>query len=262
MQDFLKKLKDLAGKKSGAPARAFHRAVLEAVQDGKLTKEEIDTLEKRREELGLSLNVLNHIRSNAYYAAFQSIRENAVVTEDEWDELQQIQDYLGLEDGDIAKTKKELYRLRILSEIRNGNMPILESPDVFLHEGEMAYWSEPVTLYAPHAGKKVSKHGLHLTLSNGLSLHMGVVKNSEERGLLKKDEGFFIITSKRIIFHGREESFTTTYHSVLDIDCYASAVRIHRNRGASQLFVYKVPGNQDIVGSILFYAATVGTQIR
>lgn len=262
MQDYIQKLKDLASKKTGVHARVFHRAVLDAVRDGKLTKEEIDTLEKQREDLGLSLNTLGHIRSNAYYAAFQTVSKDAEVTEDEWDELEQIQDYLGLTDTDIAKTKKELYRLRVLSEIRQGNMPILETPDIFLHPDEVAYWSEPVGLYVGFVGKKVSKHGLHLKLTKGLSLHMGVAKDSEERGLIKKDEGFLIITSKRIIFMSKEESFTTTYHQVLDIDCYPSAVRIHRSRGASQLFVYKVLGNQDIVGSILFYAAMVGTQIR
>jgi hypothetical protein len=262
MQDYIQKLKDLTAKKTGLHARVFHRAVLDAVQDGKLTKQEIDALEKQREDLGLSLNTLSHIRSNAYYAAFQTVSKNAEVTDDEWEELEQIQEYLGLTDADIAKTKKELYRLRVLSEVRQGNMPIIETPDIFLHPGEVAYWSEPVGLYVGFVGKKVSKHGLHLKLSKGVSLQMGIAQDKDERGLIKKDDGFLIITSKRVIFHGKEESFTTTYHQVLDIDCYASAVRLHRSRGSSQLFVYKVPGNQDIVGSVLFYAATVGSQIR
>ena len=263
MQQFIATIKNLAGKKIGTHARAFQRAVFEAVKDGKLTRQEIDALERKREELGLSLSVLKNIRSTAYYAAFQIVKADEKVTEDEWDELEQIQDYLGLNDSEIAHTKKELYRLRVISEIREGNMPVLESPDIFLRDGEMAYWSEPVTMYVGSGDKrKIAKHDVHVHLTKGVSLNMGIAKESEERGLIKKDEGFLIITNKRIIFHGKEESFTTTYHHVLDIDCYTAAVRIHPTRGQSQLFVYKVQGNHDIVASVLFYATLEGKQIR
>jgi hypothetical protein len=143
MLPFLDSITALTKKGMGITAQEFREAVLEAVKDGKLTKQEIDALETKREELGLSLDVLDAIRVQAYVTAFQTVSSDKDITDDEWDELEQIQDYLGVTDTEIGKTKKELLRLRVLSEIRKGNLPVVDV-SLILKPNEVAYWSEPV----------------------------------------------------------------------------------------------------------------------
>ncbi len=213
-------LTDLLKKGVGITTMEFHEAVIDAVKDGKLTKEEIDRLETLREELGLPLEVLRAIRVQAYVRAFETVKNDTEITEDEWDELEQIQDYLGVKDTEIAKTKKELYRLRVMSEIKKGNMPLLVAPHLILKPNEIAYWSEKVLL----------------------------VDESDKQ----TDSGELILTNKRIVFQGQKETIATTLGRILDMSCSVKGVTIRINRQKPLHFRYSVIGNHDIVGSVLF----------
>ncbi len=208
----------LAKKGTGMSARAFREAVLEAVKDGKLTKKEIDELETMREEMGLPLDVLDAIRVQAYVTAFQSVSDDADISDDEWDELEQIQDYLGLKDSEIAKSKKQLLRLRVLSEIKHGNMPIIDVA-LLLKPGETAYWKEAM----------IRKTG------DG------------------KDSGELIITSKRLIFKGSKKSIGITISQVLDIEHQPQELLIHANRQEPLELEYKEKENAPIVDNILLF---------
>ncbi|UPA22010.1 hypothetical protein K8942_02995 [Candidatus Peribacteria bacterium] len=215
----LSTLTALAKKGTGVTAREFRQAVLEAVKDGKLTKEEIDTLEKTREELGLPLEVLDAIRVQAYVTAFETATTDTDVTDDEWDELEQIQDYLGLKDADIAKTKKQLYRMRVLSEMRKGNMPIIDIPRMLLRPQERVYWSEAMNLQADDW----------------------------------KDSGNLIITNKRLVFKGGKKSISINLGQVLDVDNTGQFLRIHANRHPSLRLEYADEDNAPILDSILLF---------
>lgn len=222
-------LTTLAKKGIGASAREFRQAVLEAVRDGKLTKEEIDGLETMREELDLPLEVLDAIRVQAYVIAFQHVREDVEVTDDEWDELEHIQDYLGLKDREIAKNKKELLRLRVLTEIKKGNLPVVDLSHLILQKDETPYWSEPVTL------QREAQHSM---------------------------EGELMLTNQRIVFHGQAETLALPLTQIIDVDYGDTGMRIHPNRRKNMLFLYKDPQNHDIVGSVLFAAIAEKVQNR
>jgi hypothetical protein len=183
--------------------------------------------------------------------AFQTVSSDKDITDDEWDELEQIQDYLGVTDTEIGKTKKELLRLRVLSEIRKGNLPVVDV-SLILKPNEVAYWSEPVSLLMPATTKSQQKHGVTVHLSKGHSFHLGITDAHDEKGFKEEDKGDLVITNKRIIFKGSKESTAFTIGQLLDIECYISAVRIHANRHHPMLFRYKDPANHDIVGSVLF----------
>lgn len=215
----LSALTTLAKKGTGVSAREFRQAVLVAVQDGKLTKEELDTLEKKREELGLPLAVLDAIRVQAYVMAFKTATTDADVTDTEWDELEHIQDYLGLKDADIAKTKKELYRLRVLSEMKKGNMPIVDVPRMILRPHERVYWSEAMTLQTNEW----------------------------------KDTGELIITDKRLVYKGKKKSLSINLSQVIDVDNTGPFLRIHANKNPSLLLQYTDPDNAPILDTILLF---------
>lgn len=215
----LSTLTTLAKKGMGLSAQEFRDAVLAAVEDGKLTKQEIDALETKREELGLPLDVLNAIRVQAYVNAFKTATTDTDVTDDEWDELEHIQDYLGLKDADIEKTKKQLYRLRVLSEIRKGNMPLVHTPRMILRPGEIAYWSEHMSLK-----------------STDLS-----------------DSGTLFITNKRLVFKGAKQSLSITLGQIIDIENAGKTLQIHANRHPSLSLQYREEENADILNMILLF---------
>lgn len=209
--------------------REFHTEVCKAMEDGKLTEEEIAHLEERKFELGLTDEALGAIRLHVYAEAFKRVKSDERVTDDEWDELEQIQDYLNLTDQEIQGTKKELYRLRVLTELREGNMPIAKTADIIPTSDETVHWVEKVTILESMPGSRF------------LSWK-------------KEGNGKLIITSKRVVIIGPGETRSHSYTTVVNIECDARGVEVHANRRRPLRLEYTNPENKDVTASILLAA--------
>ena len=228
--------------------REFHDAVYKAIADGKITEAEIAQLEEARERLGLSEDVVRMIRHDLYVSAFRAVGEDEEVTEDEWDQMEHIQDFLGLNDVKIASTKKELYRLRILSEIKKGDLPVVQADGVILQEGELVHWHEKVAIFEHADGKE----GKTLTLTKGVSLTQGPITDHAKRRWQSADAGTLYLTNKRIIIRGSGESSAIKFGSIIDVECFVEGVLLHVNRRKRMLLQYATSGNHSVVASILF----------
>jgi len=123
-QTIVNKYKD--AKQKSLNKKEFKQALLQAVNDGKLTKEEIDELDKKKKDFGLSEEDIKEMKSEIFATAFAVAKSDEQVTKDEERELLSIQKYLGLADDEIKSNKKELARLRLLNEIQQGNMPTVQ----------------------------------------------------------------------------------------------------------------------------------------
>ena len=143
-QTIVNKYKD--AKQKSLNKKEFKQALLQAVNDGKLTKEEIDELDKKKKDFGLSEEDVKDMRSEIFATAFAVAKSDEQVTKDEEQELLSIQKYLGLADDEISSSKKELARLRLLNEIQQGNMPTVQVTNLIMQKDEKAYWIEPATL--------------------------------------------------------------------------------------------------------------------
>ncbi|HVW66363.1 MAG TPA: hypothetical protein VHA78_01370 [Candidatus Peribacteraceae bacterium] len=200
---------------------AFYTALFDALKDGKLTEAEIADLEKKREELRISEKALQAMRMQAYMFAFAKATEDQEVTDDELDEMEQVQDYLGLTDADVSRTKKELFRMRILSEIKKGNLPVVQTDDVVLDPTETAHWSASVML------------------------------ETEEEKKSRKQKGTLIITNKRIVCKGDEMSVAVPLSSIIDVDYAIDGMTVHLNRRKPLNIQYQEKGDHNVVASIL-----------
>lgn len=216
----------------------FHQEVLQALSDGKLTEQEIAVLEKRKEELGLTDEALSAVRLDLYAAAFQTASDDEQITEDEWDELEHIQDFLNLEDTDIAKTKKQLYRLRILTELRRGSLPVMKTSDVLLVKGESVHWVEQGEVReARKSGTRISWESL--------------------------GSGTLVITNKRVIIKAAGKARVQRLTRIVDVQYSKEGITLHINARAPLLFVFGKTENKDVVVSILLAALeSARTQLR
>jgi hypothetical protein len=217
--------------------RDFHKSVLEAVADGKLTEEEIASLERRKEVLGISDDALSAVKQDMYAAAFAHIKQNVDVTDEEWEEMEQIQDFLGLKDSDIAKTKRALYRLRILTELKKGNLPVISTEEIITERDEMVYWSEPVEVWKASSGD-ISPRKVSDTVAS-------------TDGWDHIDDGVLFITSSRVIIKGRKETRAHKLKQIIGVKAYVNGVELHVNRHNPLLLIYTHKGNHNVVGSIL-----------
>lgn len=103
-QTIVNKYKD--AKQKSLNKKDFKKALLQAVNDGKITKEEIDELDKKKSEFGLTDEDVKGMRAEIFAAAFSATKEDQQVTKDEEQELEKIQKFLGLADDEIQHNKK------------------------------------------------------------------------------------------------------------------------------------------------------------
>lgn len=213
----------------------FHQEVLQALSDGKLTEQEIATLEKRKEALGLTDEALSAVKQDLYAAAFQTASDDEQITEDEWDELEHIQDFLNVEDRDIAKTKKQLYRLRILTELRKGTLPVIKAKDVLLLTGESAHWVEQGEV---REAKKSTK---------GITWEL-------------LGPGTLVITNKRMIVKAAGKTRAHRLTQIIDAQYSKEGITLHINARSPLFFSYGKSENKDVVVSILLAALDTARQ--
>jgi hypothetical protein len=125
---------------------AYKRDFMTAIEDGKLTTEEILALNERRVELDLSPDDVRGLRATAYRRACQAAASDRRITAEEAAELQRIKGYLGLGESEVASTQREFQRLRLLAEIQAGNLPTTSTPGLLLQKNERVHWSERAQL--------------------------------------------------------------------------------------------------------------------
>lgn len=258
-QSIVDKYKD--AKQKGLNKTAFKDALLKAASDGKLTKEEMDELDAKKVELGLTDEDVKGMKADVFAAAFTATKSDAQVTKEEEGELLSIQKYLGLADTDIQHNKKELARLRLLNEIQQGNMPVLPPvSNLVTQKGEKVYWVEPVILAEEKVIRKSyqgGSHGVSLRLMKGVSYRVGSSRGHlvSETGIVAVSEGEMIITSKRVVFRGDKKSFATKLDNILDTQLFTNGFQFsENNKTKPRLLKFKEQGNQDIIGAALSYA--------
>lgn len=247
-------------KKKSLNKEEYRQMLLDSVKDGKLTKEEIDELDKKRNEFGLTEKEIQGIRVDMYTAAYSTIKEDKQVTREEEQELGEIQKYLGIADEEIQSSKKELARLRLLNEIQQGNIPTVSVTNLVMHKDEKAFWIEPAIL----AEEKVinrryvgGSHGVSLRIMKGVSYRIGSYRGNlvSETGVVAVSNGSLIITSKRLIFQGDKKSFAVNLDKILNIQIFSNGIHFsENNRIKPRLIKFLEEGNNHIIAAILTYA--------
>lgn len=252
-------LKDmLFGKKEDANKVAYRDEVKKAVADGKLTPEKVKHLEKLKNELdvGAAAQDFTMVRREQYQTAADAMMAQGKLTEAEEKELQRVQAFLGLKDQQIAQTKVELGRLRMLTDMRSGKFPEISPANVLMRglklaEGEVAHWGEiAIMLEGEDAGGSV---GAGLKLMPNMAYQPGSVGTSMVplKGATPMDEGHLIMTSLRLIMKGQTKVTAFTYDKPEEISLYKDGVRLRLGKGRAVLFKFRSLESADFIGLLM-----------
>lgn len=252
-------LKDmLFGKKEDANKVAYRDEVKKAVADGKLTPEKVKHLEKLKNQLdvGAAAQDFTMVRREQYQTAADAMMAQGKLTETEEKELQRIQAFLGLKDQQIAQTKVELGRLRMLTDMRAGKFPEISSANVLMRglklaEGEVAHWGEiAIMLEGEDAGGSV---GAGVKLLPNMAYQPGSVGTSMVplKGATPMDEGHLIMTSLRLVMKGQTKVTAFTYDKPEEINLYKDGVRLRLGKGRAVLFKFRSLESADFIGLLM-----------
>jgi hypothetical protein len=239
--------------------KEFFANLIRAAEDGKLTDDEIKEIQVRYKELELTQDDLKGIRVRAYSAALNAAKSDGMVTAEEEAELGKLQQFLMIPETEIENSKKELAKLRLLTEIQNGNPPSISVRNIILQKSELAYWSEPASLFEERVVNRRYEGGsqsVSFRIAKGVSYRIGAQRGHivADTAIVPVSSGELVVTSKRVIFRGDAKSFSLKLDKLLELNLFGNGVRLTDAKGKPRMVKFADEGNADVVGATLSFA--------
>ena len=232
------KIKDLfAGDKKKA---AYREKVKEALYDGKLSNEALKNLEELRKELDVTpaRDDRTIIRRALFNEAVDAVKKDGEVTATDAHELAKIQKFLALRDDQIETTRWNLARLRTLTEIRAGNLPVVPPTNAALRgvqlEGEeIAHYTLSVDMF--DLGSTRGADGVRMEWNRPYDSGQARVHVLPEAGAKPQGEGTLIFTNRRLIVKIGSRTAAIKYAPDAHIHVYSDGIRLPKTIGNTLL---------------------------
>lgn len=227
---------------------------------GKLTDKEVNTLHEKMRSANISFNNINDLKLWAYNIAFSSVKQNSLITYEHEDNLNNIQMVLHINNHEIAESKKELEKLRTISDIKLGNLPafvvdgFLPQRNEIVHWSESAWLMEEVTLGRRYEG---GSSGISVRVAKGVTIRAGSSRGRVivDKSIEKTSFGSFIITNKRFVFNGDSKSFSIKYEKMIGLQLNDNWLTINSETGKQKEIQFTTSENSEIILAIINAAA-------
>ncbi len=247
-------IKDLFGK---GKKKADFREAAKEVLTGKLTPGKAAELESLRREHDVedAGDDKTMLRRDVYNKAVGSVRARGKLSDAEAAELAKIQKFLALRDDQVERTKWDLVRLRTLTEIRQGRLPVVPASNaagrgVALAPGETAHYGVQVEVLDRPTTSGLD--GVTVKWATPYVINSAKGHSLPADGYKELGEGYLFITSKRLIFKGAGKTAAVEYAPQANFFLYSDGIRLERTVGNTILkFKSKSDDTAEIVGELL-----------
>jgi hypothetical protein len=231
--------------------------VKEAVSDGKLSTTDIQEIHSLQAELEVDPPAAERtqVRRALFHEAFDAVRAKGSVSATGIHELHKIQKFLGLRDDQIEKAKFDMQRLKTLSEIRKGNLPVVSNSNVTLREvrlepGEVAHYIVPVDILDQPSTRGAD--GFQLAWGQAYAEGAARPHVLPEDGARPIGEATLVITNKRLVLKTAKKLAAVQLAPQAQVFLYADGLRLQRTTGNTLLkFRSGSDETSEIVGEIL-----------
>jgi hypothetical protein len=170
-------------------------------------------------------------------------------------DLARIQKFLALRDDQVEKTKWDLARLRVLTDVRAGNLPMVQPNNVSLRgvqlePDEVAHYSMLVDVM--DQGSTRQNDGVRAMWGQPYEAASARAYVLPEDGARALGEATLIISSRRLIVKTGGKTAAVRFSREAQIYLYADGVRLPRTVGNTLLkFRSKSEDTSEIVGELL-----------
>jgi hypothetical protein len=169
--------------------------------------------------------------------------------------LERLRLFFVLANAELQGLPSVLNKVRILCDIRRGDLPVWTGTNLNLLSGEIAHWQEHCDLLEERV---VSRHyqggsnGISVRIAKGVTYRTGAHRGHmvSERGIVAVSSGPLTITNKRIVFAGSKKSFTTTLTKVAEMHRDGSHLVIVPTTGSPRVFSLRQPDNLDLLEAV------------
>ena len=236
---------------------AYRDKLKEAVSDGSLDTQEMKSLEEFRKELDVSQAAEDRtiIRREIYNEAVGAVKRDGEYTNSDAAELNKIQKFLALRDDQVEQTKWDLARLRVLTEIRQGNLPTVSPSNVALRgvtfePEEIAHYSISIDVLDQSSTRGAD--GVQMVWGKPYESGTARAHVLPESGAKPLGEGSLILTDRRLILKTGSRTAAIKYSKDAQIHLYSDGVRLPRTIG-NMLLRFRSGSEEtgEIVGELL-----------
>jgi hypothetical protein len=237
---------------------AYREKVKEALADGKLDSQDLKNLEEARKELNVTeaRDDRTIIRRALYNDAVGVVKGEGEVTAADAHELAKIQKFLALRDDQVETTRWDLQRLRTLTEIRYGNLPIVPGTNaslrgVQIEPEETAHYTMTVELFDQPSTRQAD--GLRMEWGKPYIPDAAKMHVLPESGAKPQGDAAVIITNRRLILKTEGgKSAAIRYSPTAQIYLYSDGLRLERTVGNTLLrFSSGSEATAEIVGELI-----------
>jgi hypothetical protein len=209
----------------------------------------------QRHEVDNPADDKTQLRREVFNKAAGAVRAQGRLSSAEIDELAKIQKFLALRDDQIDRTKMDLAKLRTLTEIRKGKLPVVPANSaamrgVSLVAGEVPHYAVQVEVL--DRGSVSGQLGVQAKWAAPYAINSAKGHALPAEGNKDLGEGYLFITNKRLFFKGENRSAAVEYSPRANFFLYRDGIRLERNVG-NTLLKYKSRSDEtaEIVGELL-----------
>ena len=234
---------------------AFREEAKEAL--AKVTPGRVDELIKaaRKHNVENPADDKTQLRRDVFNKAAGAVRAQGHLSSREIEELAKIQKFLALRDDQVERTKWDLAKLRTLTEIRKGKLPVVPANSAALRgvqllPGETPHYAVQVEVL--DRGSMGGHGGVPVKWATPYTINSAKAQGFPEDGNKELGEGYLFITNKRLFFKGENRSAAVEYSPKASLFLYRDGIRLERNVGNTLLrFKSKSDETAEIVGELL-----------
>lgn len=250
IKQYVSKLNEFGADRYLTPAEERELAALQ--QSLGLSDE--DLKEARRTLANLRQSTKNFDLAR-YEEKLRQVGEDGYLEPQEEAELNALKEGLGLGDEEIAPTCGQLIRLKRLTAIKNGKLPVLAA-DILLKKGELCHFEVPCDLVEERNRTRYvgGSQGVSFRIAKGVYYRVGGFKGERVVDTYKQvtDSGTLYITNKRVVFTGTKKNVTYPLNKIVNFVKYRDAVQFQKeNEDRPKYFLIDDQDSIDEIGLIL-----------
>lgn len=219
----------------------YSKSLILCLQDDNLSEKEKEFLSKLEKIFDIPSRFIATEAIKSYDRVFKKQIEDRKLTDDEEKLLDKLKEDLKLSDKMIVKNLKELERLKLLTKIQEGKLPVVAT-NMILQKGETCHWTVPAKLCEERVISRRYEggySGVSFRIARGVSFRTGGFRGHPvvQRGVVEVDSGNLTITNKRTVFRGIKKTAVFPYKKVVDIQLFKDAFQITKEGRSKAQFL-------------------------
>lgn len=253
------------GKLKKEQIERLRESIWTAVADGKITDQELGYINSFYHDSKLTKEDFNRLRSEIFTQVVHQAIIDRRVQASELATLNHLIERLEISREVEAWAQHQIQYYSLFALIESGGpLPVGSPTSLILQKGEVCHASLPAQLIEERVVSRDysgRSQGVNLRVVKGVSYRIGQQKGKmvSQSGLVPISDGYFVITSKRLVFTGDRKSVSTPIAKLLDLHVFSDGLNFTAD-GKVKPVIVRLSSNEEAELSALLITRLINEQ--